>query len=58
MLSLLNRGIRGWCKDLLVRKVLRERVEGWEVEDRGLKPMLAELLLSQVGVWSALKPCL
>lgn len=44
---------------LLGKRVLRERVEGWEVEDMGLQPMLAELLFSQMGVcWSALKPSL
>lgn len=51
---------KGAVKILFVEKrVLRERVEGWEVEDTGLKAVFPELLHSGMGVcWSALKPCL
>lgn len=42
---------------LLEKKVLRERLEGWELEDTGLKAVFPELLHSWMGVcWSALKP--
>lgn len=51
---------KGGVKMLFLEKrVLRERVEGWEVEDRGLKAVFPELLHSGMRVCcSALKPCL
>lgn len=42
---------KGGVKILFLEKrVLRERIEGWEVEDTGLKAVFPELLHSGMGV--------